>query len=317
MKLHELITQYITYRKSLGEKFHTNETYLKSFVKILGPDREIQEISEEDVTKFLYKSKIDKITSAWFIKHTAVLGFYQYAFTRGFVDKIPLPSVLPKRPPPFVPYIYSKQELRQLLDTASCYQKNKSFVEPYMIRVILLLLYATGMRLCEALSLKLIDIDLAQNVITVQHAKFYKSRILPIGNQLSEVLKDYLFQRNKYHVSTEPDAPLFVGKDNFSFNAWTMREIFQRIRDKAGISRSDKATYPPRLHDLRHTFAVHHLINWYQEKKDITKLLPILSSYMGHSQLAHTTVYLSLTTDLLNEANMRFEQYALGENHEN
>lgn len=278
MKLHELVTQYITYRKSLGEKFHTNETYLKSFVKILGQNREIQKISEDDVAIFLYKSKIDKITSAWFIKHTAVLGFYQYAFTRGFVDKIPLPKVLPKRPPPFVPYIYSKQELRQLLDATSCYQKNKSFIEPYMIRVILLLLYATGMRMCEALALKLIDIDLVQNIITVQHAKFYKSRLLPIGNQLSEVLKDYLFQRNKYHL-TESDAPLFAGKDNLSLKAWTMQQIFQRIRDKAGISRSDKATYPPRLHDLRHTFAVHHLINWYQEQRYYETFTYIINLY--------------------------------------
>lgn len=313
MKLHELITQYITYRKSLGEKFRTNATYLKSFVKVLGADREMQQITENDVAAFLYGINGDKITSAWFIKHTAVLGFYQYAFTRGFVNQIPLPKVLPKRPPPFVPYIYSKQELHRLLDTSLRYQKNKSFVAPCMIRVILLFLYGTGMRVRETLSLKLIDVDLVKNVITVRNSKFYKSRVLPIGNQLSQVLKDYLLWRKNRHFSIELDAPMFVGKDNLPLNMPTMQGIFQRIRARAGINRSDQATYPPRLHDLRHTFAVHHLISWYQENKNITKLLPILSTYMGHSHLAHTTVYLSMTVDLLNEASIRFEQYAIGE----
>lgn len=65
MKLHALVTQYIIYRKSLGEKFRTNEIYLKSFVKALGPDREIQKISEDNVTLFLYGAKSGKITSAW------------------------------------------------------------------------------------------------------------------------------------------------------------------------------------------------------------------------------------------------------------
>ena len=242
-----------------------------------------------------------------------MLGFYQYAFTRGYVDQIPLPKVLPKRPPPFIPYIYSKEELRRLLDAALCYQKNKSYVDPYMIRTILLLLYSTGLRVHEALSLRLIDIELEQNLVTVRNSKFYTSRLIPISDQLKQVLTQYLIWRAKYKSSVDLDAPLFSGKHNLPFNTSTMQNIFQRVRKKAGITRPDQATYLPRLHDLRHTFAVHHLVSWYQENKDVTKLLPILSTYMGHSHLAHTTVYLSMTADLLNEANIRFEQYAIGE----
>jgi integrase len=313
MRLHELVTQYITYRKSLGEKFRTNESYLKSFVKAIGSEREIHKISEKDMNKFLYGSDNGNVTSSWFIKHTAVLGFYQYSFTRGYVNKIPLPKVLPKRPPSFVPYIYSKEELRRLLEAASCYQKNKSFVDPYMIRVILILLYGAGLRPHEALSLKLVDIDLTLSLIKVWDSKFYKSRLVPIGDQLKQVIEQYILWRKKHKFSTNPDAPLFVGQRNEPLNLETMRSIFQRVRKKACVIRSDQATYQPRLHDFRHTFAVHHLINWYQENKDVTKLLPILSVYMGHTHLAHTSVYLSMTTDLLNEASMRFEQYSLGD----
>lgn len=188
-----------------------------------------------------------------------MLGFYQYASTRGYVDQIPLPKVLPKRPPPFIPYIYSKEELRRLLDAALCYQKNKSYVDPYMIRTILLLLYSTGLRVHEALSLRLIDIELKQNLITVRNSKFYTSRLIPISDQLKQILTQYLIWRAKYKSNTDPDAPLFTGKYTLPFNTSTMQNIFQRVRKKTGITRSDQATYPPRLHDLRHTFAVHHL----------------------------------------------------------
>ena len=313
MRLGILITQYITYRKSLGEKFLTNERYLKAFCKAIGTDIEINKISKDTVSLFLYGDGETNITSGWFVKHTALLGFYQYAHTRGYAEKIPLPNTLPKHPQPFVPYIYSKEELRQLLEAALCYQKNKSFVQPHMIRVILILLYSTGLRIHEALSLKLGDVSLEQNLITVRNSKFYKSRLVPIGNQLEHILAEYLSWRTECKLSSGLESPLFVGKNNLPLNIDTMEEIFQRIRKKAGIIGHGGSTKLPRLHDLRHTFAVHHLISWYQEKKDVQKLLPILSTYMGHSHLAHTTVYLSMTTDLLREAGIKFEEYAMGE----
>lgn len=129
MKLKVLIDQYITYRKSLGEKFKTNEAYLKSFCKKIGPSRNIKSITKDMIDNFLYRGEMT-ITSGWFIKHTALLGFYRYALTRNYVSAIPLPTILPKRPQPFVPYIYTKEELKLLFDTVLNYQKNRSHVAP-------------------------------------------------------------------------------------------------------------------------------------------------------------------------------------------
>lgn len=313
MRLSVLITQYITYRKALGEKFKTNEEYLKSFCKAIGADREINQISEDEVTLFLYGNKKANITSGWFVKHNALLGFYQYSHTRSYIEQIPLPNILPKHPQPFVPYIYSKDDLRRLLKAALSYPKLKSSIQPHTIKMILILLYSTGLRVHEALSLKLSDINLEQNLITVRDSKFYKSRLIPIGNQLKDILSEHLAQRAKCTLNNDLEINLFIGKNNLPISISTMRRIFQRIRKEAGLVGNARSTYLPRLHDLRHTFAVHHLINWYREKKDIQKLLPILSTYMGHSQLAHTTVYLSMTTDLLREASIRFEEYAMGD----
>jgi len=95
MKLGQLINQYIIYRKSLGEKFKTNETYLKSFCKKMGSSIDIKVIPKNKINNFLY-GESKAITSGWFIKHTALLGFYRYALTRHYINDIPLPSILPK-----------------------------------------------------------------------------------------------------------------------------------------------------------------------------------------------------------------------------
>lgn len=291
----------------MGEKFLTNECYLKAFSRSMGNNIKIKDITPEMVTEFLY-DRIP-ITSAWFIKHTALLGFYEYAIGRGFVDSSPLPLTLPKRPPAFVPYIYTRDELRQLFKAALTYQKNRSCIEPFMINKLLLVLYSTGLRLREALSLTMNNVDFPHAVIIVEETKFYKSRLVPFGKQLAEELSKYLKWRKKKGFPQEETSPFFYGKDNRPLNMSTVEGIFQRIRQKAEVKRTDNARYQPRLQDLRHCFAVHRLISWYQENADVQQLLPVLSVYMGHAHLAATSIYLTMTNDLLREAGKRFEKY--------
>lgn len=312
MKLEQFIHQYIAYRKSLGEKFRTNEVMLKAFYKSVGANLLIESVTENAINNFLYSTS-KSVTSGWFCRHTALLGFYKYALARNYITTIPLPKVLPKRPEPFVPYIYSRKELKNIFDCGLTYQKNQSFVKPYMVRNILILTYAIGLRLHETLEIKLEDIDLDNRVITVKESKFYKSRLLPFNDQLANIIREYLLWRKLYGYPQNMGAYLFVGSGNDIFKIDTMRGIFERIRTEAGIKRADKATFQPRIHDLRHTFAVNRLISWYQQNKDVQQLLPILSTYLGHTHLAHTTVYLSMTNDLLKEANIRFEKYKTGE----
>ena len=154
------------------------------------------------INNFLYgNSKV--ITSGWFIKHTALLGFYRYALTRNYVTTIPLPQILPKRPPSFVPHIYSKEELKRLFDTALTYQHNKSYVEPYQVRIILIVTYALGLRIHETLSIKLKDIDVPQRVITISESKFYKSRLVPFSTELASVIEEYLDWRTHLKYSQD------------------------------------------------------------------------------------------------------------------
>lgn len=308
MKLNQLIDQYVNYRKALGEKFKTNETYLKAFCKAMGTERHIRSITENMVHPFLY-GRSATITTGWFCKHTALLGLYRYAISRNYVTKIPLPKILPKRPQGMLPYIYSKKELKLLFDGALKYQKNKSHIDPYIVRMALVLTYTLGLRVHETLSITLSDIDMGNLVITIRQSKFYKSRLVPFNQQIKKVLVAFLQWRKEHQQPSSPQSYLFINLHGKPLNADSLRDIFHRIRDRAGIKREDGSSFQPRLHDLRHTFAVTRLISWYRQGKDVQQLLPILSVYLGHSQLAHTSVYLSMTNDLLQEANTRFEKY--------
>src|ERR1700722_4397167 len=308
MKLSTLIHQYILYKKSLGTKFRGPEYCLKSFCRYMGGDINVRNISAEKVSEFLYRGK--PVTLTWFSRHNTLLGLYQYALNRRYVNTSPLPAILPKPPPSFIPYIYTRTDLRELFKAALTYQKRRSYVEPYMIYNILLVLYATGLRLNEALSLSVGDVDLIQAVIIVKETKFYKSRFVPCGHQPSTALNEYVNWRKTKGFPQNEASPFFYGKDNKPVNMSTVQDAFLRIRKKAGVKRLDGARYQPRLHDLRHTFAVHRLINWYQKNANVQQLLPLLSVYLGHTHLAATSVYLTITNDVLKNASRRFEKYA-------
>lgn len=191
MNMNQIITQYIAYRKSLGEKFKTNEMYLKYFCKKIGEFPDIKEVTEDMVNDFLYGDSMI-IKSGWFVKHSALLGFYKYALTCNYIDSIPLPSSLPKKPQSFVPYIYSRDELKLLFSTALNYQKNKSCHSTYMAHVILVLTYSLGLRIQETLSILLGDINISYSVLTINKSKFYTSRLVPFNPEIKEIIDKYL-----------------------------------------------------------------------------------------------------------------------------
>lgn len=311
MKLIKLINQYINYRRSLGAKYFSEEDYFKSFYRIVGKSIDPNNIPQSKIMIFLYGEK-KSVTASWFHKYSLLKGFYRFSIGRGYINKSPLPKLLPKRPTSFVPYIYSRKELRSLFNAALVYQKGKNDVSPYMIRVILILLYCTGLRISEALALTMDDVNIKQSLILVRESKFYKTRLVPYGKQLSEVIISYITWREKLRFSKNSNASFFINSKGKSLDAKDMGRRFKILRKFAKIRRTDNSSYQPRLHDLRHTFAVHRLTSWYQVHANVQVLFPILSVYMGHSRPSSTSVYLTMTNELLCEAGGQFEQYAMG-----
>jgi integrase/recombinase XerD len=311
VKLGATVAQYIAYRRALGDLYITNGRMLEAFARVTGADMPLNGVRPKQVRRFL--SGKGPVTANWHAKFNALRVFYDYAISRGYVTASPLPKVVPKRPPPFVPYIYSLEELRALLKACLTYQKRSSRIDPTMMRTLLLSLYGTGLRIREAIRLTLEDVDLNENVLTIRQTKFRKTRIVPFGPLLATELRCYAVMRRRRDLPQQPNAPFFITRDGRHLSQQTIEMIFQRVRDKARVRRSDGARYQPRLHDLRHSFAVHRLISWYKQGVDVQTWLPVLSTYLGHAHLSSTSAYLTMTPALLGEANLRFQKYAFPE----
>jgi site-specific recombinase XerD len=172
------------------------------------------------------------------------------------------------------------------------------------------------LRVREAINLNHADMDLADAVLTVRHTKFYKSRLVPFGAQLRDVLAQYAASRPSAASESEGTASFFTMRTGARVSQRALEDRFRQLCELAGVRRSDGARYQPRLHDLRHTFAVHRLTSWYRQGANVQQLLPHLSVYLGHVYLCSTQVYLSMTPELLQEAGARFEKYAHGEEHD-
>jgi integrase len=177
------------------------------------------------------------------------------------------------------------------------------------MRTFLLLLYGTGIRLGEAIKLTIADIDLEDAILTVRETKFFKSRLVPVGRDVAGILRLYRKRQWKDMIHDQ-NVPFLRTRLDRAINHDHADHQFAWLRTEAGVLRFDNARYQPRLHDFRHTFAVNRIITWYREGKDVQRLLPQLSTYLGHVKIDDTARYLQMTKELLQEANSRFEQYS-------
>jgi site-specific recombinase XerD len=254
------------------------------------------------------------ITRFWHRKHEVLRGFYRFAIARGHVDLSPLPKIVPKAPE-FVSHIFSHEELQRLLDASANCESPRSKLQPHTWRMLILLLYGAALRISEALSLTLADVDLPAGILTIRESKFYKTRLVPMSPDLSSALETYVARRAKEY-SNKPDAALFLTRNGSPLERHTAENVFRRLRVQAGVLQSAAGRHQPRLHDLRHAAAVHRLISWYRQGADVQRLLPQLATYLGHVHIAATQRYLTMTPELLHEASQRFERYAAGGQHE-
>ena len=307
MKLHELITQYVAFEKALGKCFRSNEYQLKSLNYFLGENIDVAEVQADKVASFIAGSISS--TRSRENRYRALAGFYRYAVTRKYVGFSPLPIDPPIPPAKFVPYIYTRTELNRLMKAIPFFPNRKNILERDTFRAILLLLYGAGLRLSEALRLRLKDVDLPAACILVRETKFYKTRIVPLGPALVQALAAYVKQRRSADRDQVSGILFFCTRNGCQVTNALVERCFWRLLAHARIERNDAGRYGPRLHDLRHAFAVHRLIQWYRKGDDVQRLLPRLSTYLGHISISSTQVYLTMTPELLKEAAMRFERY--------
>jgi site-specific recombinase XerD len=312
MTLREAIEQYIVWRRAHGAKFTTGANLLRQFLGYADGDAACCAVTLAQVVGFLAGK--GPLTRHRENKYYALAGFWRHAISRGHASCSPLPNNEPKSPVRAPPYIYSRDELRRLLDPTNVEISRRGAVQldAATFRTLLLLLYGAGLRFSEATGLTLADVDLAEDVLTIRATKFYKSRLVPIGPQLATMLANYMPLRRRGRLAQRETAFLLANRDGTRLASSTVQEAFDALRRIAGVHGTAGGRQIPRLHDLRHSFAVHSLTVWYRQGADVQRLLPVLSSYLGHSDLEGTKVYLSMTPELLKQAALRFARYAGG-----
>ena len=301
--------EYVASKQSMGMRFNTEATILRAFVKQMRDTVAVAAVTSTDVNRYLTGRKAAPVTLFWHRKHDALKGFWDWAIRRSYTDRSPVPIRRAKEPIAFAPHIYSREELKRLLDGVTSYQKKLVKLEQITFRSMLLLIYGAGLRASEALHLTCGDVDLSASTLTIRVSKFYKTRRIALNTQLCSVLAEYGHNRKQGEYDRSGAAPFFTYKDGSAVVNWALDDAFLRLRNHVGVKR-ENARYQPRIHDLRHTFAVHRLTEWYRTGADVQSLLPGLSTHLGHVCLKGTQRYLTMTPELLAEASLRFEGYA-------
>jgi integrase/recombinase XerD len=230
----------------------------------------------------------------------------QFCHYLGFFDLrtcIVHNSFLPHRTRP-APYIYSRSEVRSIMAAAKQIGPSGS-LRPEVIATLIGLLYTTGIRIGEALKLTINDVDLNRRLLMIRETKFKKSRYVPLSSSATRVLATYLSKRCNAGFSPEPDAPVFVSLTGNAHWAPSISNVFLKIIRDLGL-RGPKGMPGPRIHDFRHTFAVNRLAEWYRQGANLASKLPLLTTYLGHTTVTCTQVYLQATAELLEKAGEKF-----------
>jgi len=311
-----LAEEYLRLQQSIGKPY-PKKLVLTQFNRFLNKQsvNSINDVKESTITRW-----IDSMTCSsneCRRKLSIVNQFFNYLgsmeiATHNPVNDSILNSFAYSRKP-FKPYIYTHDEISRLLESSKKLRCNARFMlKPSVTHMTIALLYALGLRIGEALRLTIGDIDLHKKTLFIRDTKFYKDRLLPFGPKLGKCLEAYMDIRREYFKPVKKDAPLLIAHTCTVMNKRLIQQIFGGILKDAVIA-APPGQRRPRLHDLRHTFALHRLLRWYEEGVNVQDKLPLLSTFMGHVNIYSTQVYLTITDRLLSEASNRFyNQFGIG-----
>lgn len=308
------VRSYLELQRSLGKKFRTHELVLNQLSRFL----QAQGVpSPRDITPALVERWLDTLTCcpATRLEYVRLTErFFQFlqeleAVANNSVRPIRLAmGRSPRRP--FRPFIFSHDQIAAILAKARRLSSPTHFpLRGLACYTMLVLLYSLGLRHGEALRLRVRDLDWGRQVMFISETKFHKSRLVPFGPKVGSCLQQFLKARHTVLQPLGEGDPLFVARWRVSFGHHVLLDVFRTFLQELKIT-GIEGQRAPRLHDLRHTFAVHRLLRWYREGVDVQSRLPTLATFMGHVEPLSTQVYLTTTAELLNEANIRFHRHA-------
>lgn len=299
--LHEALADYLALRRNLGYQLERPEKLLRQFLTFLatvGAER----VSADQALAWACQSTGAE-RSNWPSQRLGVVrGFARYLQSIGVDAEVPPQDLLPWRPQRASPYLYTDQEIRSLI-AAARHLRSPLRVATY--QTLIGLLAVTGMRVGEALHLDCDDFDPEHGILTVRRAKFNKTRELPLHATAAAALAHYLARPDRVALRARCPA-LLVSPGGVRLRYCNVQWTFQRLVQAAGLRPRTRACRP-RIHDLRHSFAVRTMAEAYAQGADAQQRLTVLATYLGHVNPAHTYWYLSASPELLGQVAARLD----------
>lgn len=304
--LREAVQAYLDMRRGLGFKLHEAGNALTDFVDYL----EQHHASHITQSLALAWAQLPANTKPayWAQRLSFVRGFARYRSAMDTRTQIPPQGLLPFQPKRARPFLYSDENIRCLLHAARRmrYRGELESLRPWVYYCLFGLLTVSGLRLGEARNLELQDVDLKAGLLTIRGAKFGKDRLVPLHPSTCAELASYIAQRRRHWEGRAVSSYLFVSSWGNQMDKGDIHRTFYRLSRQIGL-RGQSDRYGPRIHDLRHRFAVMALLRWYRSGEDVERRLPFLSAYLGHVHVSDTYWYLSAWPELMQEAMSRLE----------
>ena len=298
--LHQRVNEYLALRRAMGFKLREHGLLLARFADFVEQSGAATVSVELMLDWATQPTGVDPFR--WRSRLSVVRGFARYLHVLDPATQVPPPRLLAYRPSRPTPFLFSDEEVRRLLDATE--QLRPPF-RAVTYRTVFGLLAVTGLRVGEAIALERRDVDLARRMLTVRQTKFNRSRRLPLLPSVVAALGIYAHERDR--SGPPPRAPnFFLSMRGTALLYTCVRDVFATLARRAGIQ-ARSASCRPRLHGLRHSFAVHCLTEWYRDGVDVAARLPLLAAWLGHTHPASTYWYLQATPELLGEAARRLE----------
>jgi integrase/recombinase XerD len=284
VKLSEAVAGYVSRRRAEGSPFVSSEAVLKILCVRCG-DLELQELSADHVASYIHSPKISPVTRS--SRYSVVSGFLTFYRVRGSMPLIQVEKPVPQRDCR-LPIVYTHEQIRSLLNAAAKANWQGDEIDGSTLRMILLVLYATGATVDEVVRLQRLNIDLKRRCIDFKGTPRHSSRRLPIGRDLCRELGIYI----RTHCKNSQETLLFCFKSGREIKRYNLWNRFGRLCGMVGIPAS-RDGHVPRLHDLRATFAVHRLTSAIRAGQNMNEIIPALSTYLGSSVLTRAEHFLS------------------------
>ena len=302
--LRESLEEYLAIRRSLGFKLTNLARHLHNFVAYADAENASYITTELALRWAQLPTRVQPATRA------ARLAFVRrFAAWRSATDprtQVPPEGLLPHRFHRTPPYIYSDDEIGGIVLTASKLASPKG-LRARTYSTLFGLLAVTGMRVSEALGLNRNDVDLEAAILTIQRTKFGKTRLVPVHPSTRDALRTYDQQRDQI-VPTSLTRGFFVSERGTRITGCMARYTFAKVSREIGLRdplKGQRHGHGPRLHDMRHRFAVRTLIDWYRARLDVEREIPKLANYLGHMHVHDTYWYLEAVPELLALASER------------